>query len=98
MSSQSEGPRFVIQRFDFIGLTLLSESELRDALDSWLGRELTFADLQKALTRVTDLYEEKGWTVRPQLPEQDVGDGVSGDAAMTMTASSLFMGHHLTIT
>ncbi|MEY2994742.1 MAG: hypothetical protein RL357_1677, partial [Pseudomonadota bacterium] len=76
MSSQSEGPRFVIQRFDFIGLTLLSESELRRALDSWLGRELTFADLQKALTRVTDLYEEKGWTVRPQLPEQDVGDGV----------------------
>ena len=74
--SDTPGPTFVIRRFEFTGLTLLSAAELRDALVPWLERELTFDDLEGALARVTALYQEKGWTVRPQLPEQDIVDGV----------------------
>ena len=67
---------FVVKRFDFTGVTLVPIAELRRVLEPWTGKEITFEDLQRALAAVTGFYQQQGWYVRPQLPAQDIVDGV----------------------
>lgn len=71
-----EALSFVVKRFDFTGVTLLPIAELRRILQPWTDREITFEDLQRALAAVTEFYQKAGWYVRPQLPAQDLVDGV----------------------
>lgn len=68
--------RFVVKSFKLTGNTLVPSAELQVALASWVGREVSFNDLQEALNVVTQTYRSHGWLVRPQLPPQDVTDGV----------------------
>ncbi len=67
---------FVVKRFRVLGATLVSSKEIQDALKPWVDREITFADLEDALQALADLYQKHGWYARPQLPEQDLVDGV----------------------
>lgn len=67
---------FVIKRFRVIGSTLVPSSEIQETLKPWLDREITFADLEDAMQALADLYQKHGWYARPQLPEQDLVDGV----------------------
>lgn len=67
---------FVVKRFRITGATLVPTREIQYALEPWLDQEITFADLEDALQAVADLYQQRGWYARPQLPEQDLVDGV----------------------
>lgn len=67
---------FVVKRFHIVGATLVPTREIQYALEPWLDQEITFADLEDALQAVADLYQQRGWYARPQLPEQDLVDGV----------------------
>ncbi len=70
----AEGVRFVIRSFRLSGVTLVPEAEVQAAIREWLNREIAFADLERALQAIADLYQSRGWFARPQLPEQDLGD------------------------
>lgn len=67
---------FVIKRFRIVGATLVSSTEIQETLKPWLNHEITFADLEDAMQALADLYQKHGWYARPQLPEQDLVDGV----------------------
>lgn len=67
---------FVVKRFRITGAKLVPTRDIQNVLEPWLDQEITFADLEDALQAVADLYQQRGWYARPQLPEQDLVDGV----------------------
>jgi hemolysin activation/secretion protein len=75
-AAHDPGPSFSVKGFRFTGVRLVNEAALQLALQSWLNRPLVFADLQSASHVVADVYRSQGWLARPQLPAQDLVDGV----------------------
>jgi hemolysin activation/secretion protein len=76
MRSKVGQQTFVVKRFRITGATLVPTREIQYTLEPWLDTEITFADLEDALQAIADLYQKHGWYARPQLPEQDLVDGV----------------------
>jgi hemolysin activation/secretion protein len=68
--------RFVVRRFDIEGATLVPVADLQAALRPWLGKPITLLHLQHAARVMAEVYRAQGWPVRPQVPAQDVADGV----------------------
>jgi hemolysin activation/secretion protein len=72
----SSAPTHTIVRIRFVGNTLLGEARLMPPVAGFLGRPLTFAELQEAVTAVAQTYRDAGWIVRAYLPDQDITEGV----------------------
>lgn len=68
--------RFQVQRFALEGVTLLPQDVVQQVLQSYLGRDIGFFDLEAAMAAVAAAYEAEGWLARVQVPEQDVVNGV----------------------
>ena len=68
--------RVQVKAFSLSGNTLISGSDLQAVLLPWVGKETSFAELQQAINAVAEAYRARGWFARPQLPAQDVNDGV----------------------
>jgi len=68
--------RFQVQRFALEGVVLLPHDQVQRVLQSYLGRDISFFDLEAAMAAVAAAYEAEGWLARVQVPEQDVVDGV----------------------
>lgn len=66
---------FTVKHFRLTGVTLIPETEIQAVLAPYLGHEITFTDLRKALAAISQLYERHGWLARAQLPEQDIVNG-----------------------
>ena len=71
------GPTVVIKRFVLRGHSLLATDQLQAALSPYLGRPLSFSELEDAAATVGDQFRALGWTVRVFLPEQDIVQGVA---------------------
>jgi hemolysin activation/secretion protein len=71
-----KGPSFNVKGFRFAGVSLVNEAALQLALSSLLNRPIVFEQLQTAVQVVADVYRSQGWLARPQLPAQDLVDGV----------------------
>jgi hemolysin activation/secretion protein len=69
-------PRFVVQRFQIEGATLVPLADLQAALKPWLNKPITLLHLQHAARVMAEVYQAQGWPVRPQVPAQDVHSGV----------------------
>jgi hemolysin activation/secretion protein len=69
------GAHFRVDKFHLEGNTLLSEAELQTVLIPWLGRELSFAEIQQAADAITEYYRRAGYLVRAYLPEQKLDSG-----------------------
>jgi hemolysin activation/secretion protein len=69
------GATVTVGTFIFSGNTLLTTDELSRVLASFVGRPLTFADLQNATVAVANAYRRSGWVVKTYLPKQDVTGG-----------------------
>jgi hemolysin activation/secretion protein len=80
--AQEEGaavavPKFDIVRFDVGGNTLLTADEVDKAVLPYVGKQKDFADIQRALEALEDVYREHGYgVVQVILPEQDITRGV----------------------
>lgn len=68
--------RVTVKAFRITGNTLIAETDLQSVLVPWVGREVSFVDLQQAINAITEAYRQRGWFARPQLPAQDVSSGV----------------------
>jgi len=68
--------RVTVKAFKLNGNTLISESVLQAVLAPWVGKELSFAELQQATNAITEAYRMRGWFARAQLPAQDVSSGI----------------------
>lgn len=65
-----------VKGFRLTGASLIPEAELQAVLTPWVGREVSFTELQQAVNAITEEYRRRGWFARPQLPAQDVSDGI----------------------
>ncbi len=72
----ADGARVVVKGFRLTGNTLIPEAELQTVVQPWIGREAGLADLQQAANAIANEYRRRGWFVRPQLPAQDVSEGL----------------------
>ena len=73
--ADAEAVRVTVKAFRITGNTLIAEAELQAVLAPWVGREVSFADLQQAANAIAETYRQRGWFARPQLPAQDVSSG-----------------------
>lgn len=69
------GATVTVIAFTFVGNTLLTAKQLAPAVARFLGRPLTFADLQNAAIAVANAYRNAGWVVKAYLPKQDITGG-----------------------
>jgi hemolysin activation/secretion protein len=69
------GATVTVTGFKFAGNTLLTSKQLLPVVAGFVGRPLTFADLQNAAIAVANAYRRAGWVVKAYLPQQDINGG-----------------------
>lgn len=68
---------FTLRQVVFEGAGLLSEQDRQSLAQAYLGRCVTFEDVNRILRAATDLYVARGYaTSRATLPRQNVADGI----------------------
>lgn len=71
------GPSFVLKSLKFSKSEHLSEQDLKAIVKPYLGQSISFADLQKIVDGINQLYRSKGiYTATALLPQQQIEDGV----------------------
>jgi hemolysin activation/secretion protein len=65
-----------VNRFQFVGNSLLTDEQLSEALADYVNRSLTFGQLKEASNEVMNAYRLAGWTARAFLPRQEIADGI----------------------
>jgi hemolysin activation/secretion protein len=75
-AAPSDPTRFTVKAFRIVGATLVADVLLQAALAPWLNRPISFVDLQEASRALTEVYRAQGWLARPQVPAQELTDGV----------------------
>lgn len=74
----AEGIRFLLREVTFSGNTRISVDVLRADAQSYLGREVTLADLYTIAERVTARYRNEGYVLsQAVVPAQEVQQGVT---------------------
>ncbi|HRO64180.1 ShlB/FhaC/HecB family hemolysin secretion/activation protein [Thermomonas sp.] len=75
MAQQAQAS-FVLQGVEFVGATLVPESELQAAVAEMIGQSVTFADLQQLTVKAAAVYARHGYGLaRVFVPVQEVVDG-----------------------
>ncbi len=71
------GPVFLLNGIRFTRSAILTQQELTAIVQPWLGKEVSFADLQKILAGINRLYRQKNiYTAVAVFPEQNVENGM----------------------
>jgi hemolysin activation/secretion protein len=76
MQLPGTGPSLIVASFDFRGNKVLSDEELNLVVSDYLGKPITFADIQFVAALVGEAYSESGWLARVYVPQQEVVDGI----------------------
>jgi len=76
MKVAPDGQKITITSFKYVGNTLLSSQQLDAIVASYLNRPVSFAELQQAMTDITNAYRLEGWLIRSYLPRQDITEGI----------------------
>lgn len=75
MAQQAQAS-FVLQGVEFVGATLVPESELQAAVADTIGKTVTFADLQQLTVKAAAVYARHGYGLAQVfVPVQEVVDG-----------------------
>ena len=75
MAQQAQSS-FVLQGVEFVGVTLVPESELQAAVADMIGKSVTFADLQQLSNKAAAVYARHGYGLAQVfVPVQEVVDG-----------------------
>lgn len=69
------GTRVMVRSFKITGNTLISSEELSSVVSHFIGKELSFTQLEDAARAIADYYREKGFSARAFLPPQEVVNG-----------------------
>ncbi len=71
-----EEPKFEIRRFTFDGSKLIPPGQLAGETAQFVGKDRTFADVQRALETIERIYSRLGYSaVQVVLPEQELEKG-----------------------
>lgn len=64
-----------VEKFIFVGNSLLSAEVLNSALSSFVDRSLNLNQLREAVDVITNTYRDAGWTAKAFLPKQEISSG-----------------------
>jgi hemolysin activation/secretion protein len=70
--------KVALKRFTFSGNTLIKTEALQAIVAPYLGKKLSFDELQDVTRLIADYYRDKGYSARAFLPPQEVQDGIIG--------------------
>jgi len=70
--------KVTVGKFTLSGNTVISTQELQTVLVPFVGKKLTFDELQNVTRLIADYYFQKGYSARAFLPPQEVDKGVIG--------------------
>lgn len=71
-----DSPPFVLEGISFNASVFLSDAELKEIAGRYIGREITFADLNEMIREVNQLYAQAGQlTARAIIPPQSLESG-----------------------
>lgn len=82
---------FEVKSFVLEGVGILPVGTVQEVLKSWLGRPVSFDDLQKACDAIVELYRKSGYTVQAILPPQKIANGVVKILVTEAKLSSVFV-------
>ena len=71
-----QGTSFLLKSFVLEGVKLLTEEQVLQTLNPWVGRTVGFDDLQEACDAIVNLYREHGLVVQAILPPQKIINGI----------------------
>jgi hemolysin activation/secretion protein len=70
-ANSNPAPTVTVEKFQVTGSEVFSEKQLNEALQEFIGREITFAELVAARSAITELYTEKNYiTTGAYIPPQ----------------------------
>jgi hemolysin activation/secretion protein len=70
------GAKVLVQGFKISGNSVIVTDELQAMLAKFVGKRLSFSELQDATVAIADYYQSKGFSARAFLPPQQVSDGI----------------------
>ena len=77
MIGDKSGKTIFVKEFSFTGNTQFTDSQLKNLLEKYLNKELSFNSLKNATTVITKYYRDKGYLVaRAYLPVQKMENAV----------------------
>ncbi|MDD2307913.1 MAG: POTRA domain-containing protein, partial [Prolixibacteraceae bacterium] len=73
MKDDKSGKKLLIKDFEITGNQSLTSDDLKNEINSFINKELNFAELQEVTSIITKKYREKGYFVaRAYIPVQDL--------------------------
>ncbi|MDN5062812.1 ShlB/FhaC/HecB family hemolysin secretion/activation protein [Aliarcobacter butzleri] len=73
LKSDISNKKIFIKDFSFVGNKAISSEELKNSINSYSNKELTYNQIQEVLSIVTKIYRDKGYFVaRAYLEKQDL--------------------------
>jgi len=75
-TSQDDAIKVTVKEFKFEGNHVLTSTDLLNALEPLMNREITLTQLKSSLDIIAALYQERGLLATATLPEQDITDGI----------------------
>ena len=86
------GKKVAVARFKFSGNTVVTTTELEEAVADAVGKELTVAQLNEVVAKVSEVYVGKGYIlVRAFLPPQEIREGVVEIAVLEAKVGDIFV-------
>jgi len=65
-----------VKDFAFTGNTLFSADKLAEVVKPWIGRTITFVELNDVTTAIQDFYRQQGRLALVSVPPQEVKNGI----------------------
>lgn len=75
-TSQDDAIKVTVKEFKFEGNHVLTSTDLLNALEPLMNREITLTQLKSSLDIIAALYQARGFLATATLPEQDITDGL----------------------
>lgn len=75
-AAAAAGPSFILKDVEITGSTIFKPEGLKPSYEAYLGKEVTFKDLEEIAGTIKAKYKEKGYlTTTVYIPEQDIKEG-----------------------
>lgn len=71
----SDDIKIEIKKFNFTGNTVLTNDQLLELTENYVGKSLSYNELKDVLRLISNLYRQLGLWARAILPEQDINNG-----------------------
>jgi hemolysin activation/secretion protein len=77
MQDDTNGKKIFVKAFKLTHVMNVSETQLQEALKPYIGKELSFSELQEAASVITKFYRSKGYfVVRAYIPKQKIENNI----------------------